>query len=811
MLRVPTLDAPQVAPNALPTPMISAPTMPDIAGQQAQQLGQAVQRAGTRAADFAIDLEREANQLRVDEALNRIKEQALRLTYDQNEGYLNLKGANAFERPKGKSLDQEYAERLQQSITEVVSGLGNDAQRMMVTQAAQGILTNFRGQILKHESDEYKTYALSVAEGVQATAMREIALSWNNPEAIDAAIARIKAQTYRQSQLLGKSAEWQEAQARNLTSAAHALAVSTALEHNDVIYADMYLQKYGGQMQADDLLKVRGQITKAMDIQVGENIGAEVFAQFVPRVAPSDYARLTNIVMQLESGGRRYDAQGYGARADGSQKGTGWLGELKMKDGSGAVATEISISVEIDGREVEIPTLVPTLSQSEIDHLLNGGDPTDAIVDKAVSHARKRLAVGASPFANDGKLLTSPKGAKGEMQVMDATNTDPGFGVKPAKDDSPEERARVGRDYLAAMVKRYNGEVDKALAAYNWGPGNVDAAIKQHGANWLAHAPRETRDYVARGVSAFGAGDGKPPRPTLAEMREALRARPELADNPARLKVAEARLAADYKAMTDAIKQREEEVLDEAYRALFANGGDLGKVPASLRAAIPGDKLGSLIEFARKVPSAGHSAEAWAEVMTLPPEELARMTPSEFYRRFRPVLDDAHLEKGYALIESARNVASEKHLEIITVDQRMKQAAIGAGIIPADEKPNEEQIKQFAQFQTVIDQRVRQFERTDLGGKRKATTEELQRIIDQTLMDKAFVPRWYWADKEQPIALLSPEDQARAYVTVNGEEVPLAAIPIEQRTLIASKLRARGLPVTEQAIADLWVRAGKPK
>lgn len=74
----------------------------------------------------------------------------------------------------------------------------------------------------------------------------------------------------------------------------------------------------------------------------------------------------------------------------------------------------------------------------------------------------------------------SPKGAVGRMQTMPATLRDPGFGVAPAVDDSDEERERVGRDYLLAMIRRYPGRPDLALAAYNAGPARADkwAGIK---------------------------------------------------------------------------------------------------------------------------------------------------------------------------------------------------------------------------------------------------------------------------------------------------------------------------------------------
>jgi hypothetical protein len=99
-------------------------------------------------------------------------------------------------------------------------------------------------------------------------------------------------------------------------------------------------------------------------------------------------------------------------------------------------------------------------------------------------------------YAADGKTLTtSPKGALGEMQVMPKTIKDPGFGVIPAKDASPDEIARVGVDYLQAMKQKY-GDTEKALIAYNWGPGSTD--------KWLASGadpkklPQETKTYVER-------------------------------------------------------------------------------------------------------------------------------------------------------------------------------------------------------------------------------------------------------------------------------------------------------------------------
>ena len=120
--------------------------------------------------------------------------------------------------------------------------------------------------------------------------------------------------------------------------------------------------------------------------------------------------------------------------------------------------------------------------------------------------AVKQQESGGRRYKADGKTLlegppTKYGTAKGEMQVLDMTNRDPGFGVRPAKDDSPDERARVGRDYLAAMKKRY-GDTETGLIAYNWGPGNTDKWIKK-GAD-PAKLPKETQNYVAKITASLG-------------------------------------------------------------------------------------------------------------------------------------------------------------------------------------------------------------------------------------------------------------------------------------------------------------------
>ena len=78
-------------------------------------------------------------------------------------------------------------------------------------------------------------------------------------------------------------------------------------------------------------------------------------------------------------------------------------------------------------------------------------------------------------------------GARGLMQLMPSTAA--GLGVKDAFD--PEQNIMAGTRFLKDLLVKYGGDLDSTLAAYNWGPGNVD---RNHG----AFLPRETREYLVK-------------------------------------------------------------------------------------------------------------------------------------------------------------------------------------------------------------------------------------------------------------------------------------------------------------------------
>ncbi|EAS1994689.1 lytic transglycosylase domain-containing protein [Salmonella enterica] len=118
--------------------------------------------------------------------------------------------------------------------------------------------------------------------------------------------------------------------------------------------------------------------------------------------------------------------------------------------------------------------------------------------------------------SSDGAHLYSPKGAVGEYQIMADTGRELGLRIDSQVDErlDPEKSRAATISYISKLLKKYDGNLNDALMAYNWGMGNVDQWIEQgRGAgftdkngNWRP-LPKETRDYIGKIRSSMGLGD----------------------------------------------------------------------------------------------------------------------------------------------------------------------------------------------------------------------------------------------------------------------------------------------------------------
>lgn len=123
--------------------------------------------------------------------------------------------------------------------------------------------------------------------------------------------------------------------------------------------------------------------------------------------------------------------------------------------------------------------------------------------------AQLKQESGGHQFGSSGPL-TSSAGAVGIAQLMPSTAQ--GVASKHGILWDPKAFANdagyngmLGRFYMNDMLIKYGGNYSKALAAYNWGPDNLDADIAANGAGWKKGLPNETSGYLANlgGVSGL--------------------------------------------------------------------------------------------------------------------------------------------------------------------------------------------------------------------------------------------------------------------------------------------------------------------
>lgn len=146
------------------------------------------------------------------------------------------------------------------------------------------------------------------------------------------------------------------------------------------------------------------------------------------------------------------------------------------------------------GKEAAIPAPAPTPSvvkvpakhpKENLERMINETAERHR-VDPNLVKAVVQAESGYDPFA------VSRKGAQGLMQLVPGTATQ--LGVKNVFD--PQQNLDAGVGYLRTLLERYNGDLPKALAAYNAGATSVD--------RW-GGVPnfRETRLYVQKITNSY--------------------------------------------------------------------------------------------------------------------------------------------------------------------------------------------------------------------------------------------------------------------------------------------------------------------
>ncbi len=384
-----------------------------------------------------------------------------------------------------------------------------------------------------------------------------------------------------------------------------------------------------------------------------------------------------------------------------------------------------------------------------------------------------------------GRLITSKAGALGKMQVMPGTNTDPGFGVKPAKDNSDAERTRVGRDYLAAMLKRYGNDPAKAWAAYNAGPGAVDAAIAG-GGDWLSRLPGETQAYVKKNVAAIGGGG--PQQSARTWDKSAVYAQIDtLADkqgwSPERRE--RAKLWADKEiARDEQLKARDEDAAErDASEWVLKNPNftDLSQMPANIRDRLSPEARLRYMDAGKRnakpveVPANGAEALALSMLSIYSPEEFKSMPLGQYAGK----VTRAELE---ALATKQAKMRTEA-----PKDQHLRSGITGA--IEWGQK--------YGGFEKFSDE-----QRVAIYGVMESDAKQLLQHGAKALTEEDYVKLFKRATREIPTTTWYGGSSSKPLYDMNAGNIPDAT----RKKIVDTYKKTFGREPTDDQVADYWRR-----
>lgn len=100
---------------------------------------------------------------------------------------------------------------------------------------------------------------------------------------------------------------------------------------------------------------------------------------------------------------------------------------------------------------------------------------------------------------NKGDTAVTGSASVGLAQFQPGTAKQ--YGIDPTK---PDQSIKGQAAYMADLLKAYGGNYQKALAAYNWGPGNLNKSLARWGNDWQSHLPSSVKDYVSTIMTKSG-------------------------------------------------------------------------------------------------------------------------------------------------------------------------------------------------------------------------------------------------------------------------------------------------------------------
>lgn len=271
-MRVPTSNEFSVGVANAPSANFAAPNLPDV-GVEVTRAGNQAFSAGQEVVNAQMKMLAEMNELATDNALAQVKAFEQDLRVNPNNGYENLRGENALNRPNGQSLVDEYDGYLMEHANAIKDTLKNDVQKALFTQRLDGIrqtLRNKTGEHLLTEGRKWKDTSLNTQIELAANSF---SLSTTDEER-DAAIDRAISAARGLQDLYGWDSETMQKKVMDASDKAISQVIDDKIDKGDYAEARRLAIQYGAFAHGETVVKARQKIEQAYQDQIIEDATA---------------------------------------------------------------------------------------------------------------------------------------------------------------------------------------------------------------------------------------------------------------------------------------------------------------------------------------------------------------------------------------------------------------------------------------------------------------------------------------------------------------------------------------------------------
>lgn len=804
----------------------------DFAGKQAEQLGQAMQNAGSVLGAIASKIQDQTDDAATKNADITFLTKAQEILRGPN-GYFNTVGAGA------GNVDGVNA-ALAEAQKEAEKGLTNDVQRLQFRQASARNMLNFQGQISEHrykQTTEYaagesksraERYVMEASNNYKSIGMVDAKGKPTGPYATAVNTAVHEANVAADLLMLPPDSEQRKAMVREVYGNVASGVVTNLLTDGKFLEAKSYVDQVvkAGQLDPGTAMKLTTAVDAGYDKQRGIDIAKSVYngqavggtvppdevGKAVTQAVPGAQVKVTGKQTSLQSGGSAFQLiagyeglrlepywdvnhhrVGYGSdtitRADGTvvkttpgmriskddadrdlnrrvaetqQKMASDIGPAWESIPDGAKAALTSVAYNYGG----LPQRVVAAAQS--------GDP------QAISKAILGLSGDNGGINSKRRQEEAAVAAGGAIQTRDYHVPNSGGGGFQSINVTPIKGMQIN-------------DVVTLMRAKGFEVTDINDMSQQEGAEPIWHMAVKVPDQM------IGTREGSVQVPTLpdgskdlAGMEKAIKS---MGLDPDQEETALQAVRQQY-THDEALKTEEyKQTFDAASALAFSRVGGWRDIDPVTWGKLKAEDRAKLIEQPR-------GSDPDTVIKFLDDPSLGKKGVIEQYRH---LLSESDYQKFYA---AANGADADKKIPEATIESDLfNNTLLKNGqtslVNPKDDESKRQLIELRSKFKVLIDA-----EQTRL--KRGLSMTEKQAVLDGMMIDKAFVDSW-GPDVTKPMALMSADDMANAYVIVGEDQVRLATIPAGERSKIMMALKTRGMPVTEQAIAELWVKAGKPR